>query len=443
MHIERILQHRLVAGWVVAIVLLLPVRRAAADVPSEPDRPAKADTGFGADIANKLGDEAVKANPSVGAIENRVSALREQVHEAGAWMDPTFSAEYSNMPIDNPVPGHHPMSGIQFTLKQTLYWPGKIGAREEEARSRVRENELALAEQKVQLRAEVRRAYYNLALARQLRAVTKEHAKLVRQFLVVARAKNEAGVVAQHELLRLHVLADQLDDDVRNFDEDEQSLTSTINATLHRPVDTPIPTPEQTAVPKPATDAVALARRAVRQRPLLKRYAAQAETYRAAARRAKREGYPDITLWAGYRLRTQAGTDPGTDFVSFGLSVPLPLSYDGRWGSERRKNERLARATIDERAAELDSMRGRLGKLVAVWKRAAQEARTYRKDLTPAARLTLEATFASYQVDRADFASLFQTELQLLNFERTTRMAESAAAEARVEVEAIVGGEVQ
>jgi len=427
----------------VPIVLLLPARRAAADAPPKTETPAKAQADFGTDIADQLGDEAVKANPSVGAIQGRVSALKEQVHEAGTWMDPTFSAEYSSMPIDNPVPGHHPMSGIQLTLRQTLYWPGKIAAREEEAKSRVRENELALAEQKVQLRAEVRRAYYRLALARQLRAVTKEHAALVRQFLEVVRAKNEAGMVAQHEFLRLRVLAAQLDDDLKNFDEDEQSLTSTINATLHRPLDTPIPTPKRTTVRKPVTDAKALIRRAVLQRPMLKRYAAQAETYRAAARRAKREGYPDITVWAGYRIRTHAGTDPGTDFVSVGVAMPLPFSYDGRWGSERRKNERLARAVSDERAAELDSIRGRLGKLVAVWKRAAQEAHTYRNDLTPSARLTLEATFASYQVDRADFASLFQTELQLLNFERTTRAAETSAAEARVEVEAIVGGEVQ
>ena len=43
-------------------------------------------------------------------------------------------------------------------------------------------------------------------------------------------------------------------------------------------------------------------------------------------------------------------------------------------------------------------------------------------------------------MDRADFASLFQAELQLLAFERTIRKAEAAAAMARVEMEALVGG---
>ena len=400
---------------------------------------SEAPPAVGADVSDSLSDQAVKANPSVGAIESRIRALGEQVDQSGAWMDPTFSAEYSSMPIDAPIPGRHPMSGVQLTLKQTFYWPGKIKAREEEARSRVREAELGLDEQKLQLRVLVGRAYYRLALTRQLRKVTEEHIRLVDDFVDVVRVKNEAGLTAQHELLRLRVLVDQLKDDLNNFDQDEQSLTATINATLHRPIDVPVPTPERTAVAEPPTDSQALARLAERERPLLKRFVAASEAYRAASRRAAREGYPDITLWAGYRVRTRAGTDRGTDFLSLGVSLPIPLFYSQRWGSERRKNEQLAQAAIGDRAAEIDRIRGDLGRLVATWKRAVQKARTYRENLTPEARLTLDATFASYQVDRADFASLFQAEIQLLDFERTTLMAETSAAEARVDTEALVG----
>jgi hypothetical protein len=53
--------------------------------------------------------------------------------------------------------------------------------------------------------------------------------------------------------------------------------------------------------------------------------------------------------------------------------------------------------------------------------------------------MSLDATFSSYRVGRADFASLFQAELELLNFERTTRMAATEAAEARESAEEIVG----
>lgn len=425
----------LVTGVGLAAILILSARSARAGAPT--------DSKNGADVANALADLAIESNPTIDATEDRIQSLNEQVRQAGAWMDPTFSAEYSNMPIDSPVPGEHPMSGVQLTLRQTFYWPGKVRAREDEARSRLRQERLTLAEKKLQLRANLKRAYYRLALNRQLRAVTEEHVRLVSDFLEVVRIKQEAGIVAQHELLQLRVLVAQLKDDLKSFDEFERSLTGVINATLHRSLDVPVPTPARTPVQDPAFDAPALARRAELERPLLRRFTAEAETHHAAARRSAREGYPDITLWAGYRLRTSVGTDPGTDFVSLGISLPIPLAYGTRWGTEQRRNEKLAEAATQERAAELDSIRGELGRIVASWNRSAQKARTYREELTPAARLALEATFASFQVDRADFASLFQAQVQLLNFERITRMAEASAAEARVDAEALVGGKVR
>jgi cobalt-zinc-cadmium efflux system outer membrane protein len=393
----------------------------------------------GPDVAAKLADMAVASNPGIRAVEDRIGALEQKVHQAGAWMDPAISAEYSSMPIDDPVLGQHAMSGIQLMLKQTFYWPGKIEARQEEATDRVHQEQQTLAEQQVQLRATVKRAYFRLALTRQLRGVTRENVQLVSDFLDVARAKVEAGIAPQHELLRLRVLRDRLRDDIENFDRDEASLIAAINASLHRAADVPVSTPETTVVSKPVADVAALVARAERERPLLKRLTAEHDAYLASARRAQREGYPDVTLWAGYRVRTRAGADPGRDFVSLGLSIPLPLSYDARSGSESRNNQAMARATMHNRDAAIDEIRARLGQTLADWKRAVQEAQRYRQDLIPEARLSLDATLASYQVGRADFSSLFQAELELLTFERTARIAETAAALAQVDAEAMVG----
>jgi outer membrane protein TolC len=122
--------------------------------------------------------------------------------------------------------------------------------------------------------------------------------------------------------------------------------------------------------------------------------------------------------------------------------VPIPFSYDSRWGSQKRENKARARAAEQQREAELDRIRAGLGQHVASWKRAIQEATTYRQKLVPQAHRTLDATFAAYQVDRAEFASLFQAELQLLDFERTIRRAEAKAALSRVEVEALLGRQI-
>ena len=302
------------------------------------------------------------------------------------------------------------------------------------------EQRQTLAEREVRLRAMVKQAYYRLALVRQLRQVTSEHIKLVEQFIDAVKVKYEVGKLGQQDLLRLQLLRDKLSDDLGNFDRDDTALSVAINAALRRPVGVAIRTPSRITPPQLRTDAAGLVTAAVQRRPLLRRYQAQAAARRAAAARAAREGYPDISAWFGYTFRIDSGADPGTDFVSLGLSLPLSLSYGRRWGSLQREHELQAKKAEQEREAELDRIRGDLGRVVAAWQRAVQEARAYRSKLMPDAQRTLDATFAAYQVDRADFASLFQAELQLLSFEETLRKAEATAALARVEIEALVGG---
>ena len=57
------------------------------------------------------------------------------------------------------------------------------------------------------------------------------------------------------------------------------------------------------------------------------------------ARRATREGYPNISAWFAYTIRVAAGMDPGTNFITMGVGMPLPLSRERRWGSKKREAE--------------------------------------------------------------------------------------------------------
>lgn len=386
-----------------------------------------------------LAEQAIRANPGISAVQTRIRALQQRVQRAGAWMDPVAAVEYGSIPIDSGALGDSPMSGLQFKLQQTFFFPGKIALREEVAKGQVKEERHLLAERKVQLAAMVQRAYYSLALVRHLRQVTQSHIQLIDQFIDVVRIKYEVGKVGQHDLLRLQVLRTKLSDDLNNFDRDDRSLTAAINASLHRPGDTPIKTPKRIQTPTPPTSFEELIGAAIKHRPKLQHYLEQARTRRLEAKRLAREGYPDLTTWIGYRLRTEAGADPGTDFFSVGVSVPIPLSYDRRWRSQSRENEHGAQEAEQQREAEIDRIKGELGQHLATWRRSLQEAETYRKSLMPQARSTLDATFAAYQVDRADFASLFQSEIQLLGFERIILRAEAGAALSRVNVEALVG----
>ncbi|QQR89810.1 MAG: TolC family protein [Myxococcales bacterium] len=391
------------------------------------------------DVAQALAEEGLRKNQGLRAIEKRIAALSENIDRAGAWMDPIASAEYSNIPIDSLRPDRHPMSGVQFKLQQTFFFPGKTSRREAVAKGEVKQAKEALAESQTQLRNLVKRAYYELTLVRQLREITKEHIQLVAQFIDVVRVKYEVGKTAQHELIRLEVLRGELSDQLEDFDRDDQALSAEINSTLHRPNTVPIQTPKTLAALEPQSTLAKLIQHSKHHRPLLRQYREQARTKELAAKQASLEGYPDFTAWLSYRLRSDTGADPGTDFVGAGLSVPIPFWYDQRWGSERRINENLAREARAQEDALFDDIRAKLADTVSRWKRAYEQTQTYEKQLTPQSKQALEATFSAYQVDRADFASLYQAELQLLDFERTLRRARALTHISQAQTEALIG----
>ncbi|MCK5680078.1 hypothetical protein KAI46_04630, partial [bacterium] len=79
---------------------------------------------------------------------------------------------------------------------------------------------------------------------------------------------------------------------------------------------------------------------------------------------------------------------------------------------------------------------------LAAWERAAQKASTYSEKLIPQARKTLDSTLAAYQSNRADFASLYQVEIQLLNFERVQLIAQSQTWIQKSIVETLAGNHI-
>lgn len=383
----------------------------------------------------------LRANPEIQAIEETISSLEHAVPQAGVWPDPMASVEDSNVPLDEPYPGGHPMAGLQLRLQQTVPFPGKTAARTAVAASRVTAARESLAERRNRLAGTAQDLYHQLALVRQLRVVTGQHVALVGELLGVVRARYEAGGAPQHDLLQLQVLRARLEDDLEDLGRKERELLGVLLATLHLPPETPVETPESTPL-TPAPPALgALVERADRERPLLRELASQAETAALSARRAEVEKRPDVTLWAGWRWRRPAGQDAGVDLYSAGVSIPLPWFWnDRRWGALARQERARERSLASERTARLDEIRGRLDAALARWRRASDKARVYEEELVPEQERTLASALASYRVGRTDFSTLYRAELELLDFERAIRTARADAARAAVDTEILAGG---
>jgi outer membrane protein TolC len=394
------------------------------------------------DDLDQLIEVALAQNPQLSALEAQVSALLHKTTQVGAWKDPKLVVAYQNVPVDSFALGQEPMSMLAIRLEQTVPFFGKTSVREGVVKKATQAKRFELQEKRNQLRLLVKKVYYRLALARQLRAITVEHVELTGQLIDAVRIKYEVGRAEQQNLLKLELLRDRLEDDLEDFDRQDVELTAALNAALHRDVEAPIETPKSLELEGGTIDVAQASQQAIEYRPLLKQLTSTVQMHRQAADLATFEAVPDPTLFAAYGYRPELpGGNPGRDLVTFGVGIPLPVFYGSRNKAQAAEASSLANSAEAQQESVVDSISSSLAAAIATRNRAARKVKTYREQLVPQAHRTLDATFSSYQVDRADFLSLFEAELELLNFEKTIRIATTEGLVAKATFEMLVGKE--
>ena len=391
------------------------------------------------DEATQLADIAIKANPEISMLRHQVEALQEQQEAAIVWNDPVFMVEYSNMPWDEPSLGEHPMSGIQFRIQQTFPFPGKNDRRQAVVAGQVELKRLELDELKNQLTAAVKQFYWRLVLVHKLTEISVKHISILENLLEAVQAKYASGSANQQDILKLHVLKEKLTDEIQDFKQTERELVAAINSALHRDIETPIEAGKEIPLMRCTATLDELIQLAEKERVLLKFWKQKAEVDRLAAQKELHEGRPDVTLWTGYRIREEAGADEGVDFLSVGMSVPIPFDFTDRYDAKWRAYHAESLASEQKYKSVLDEISSGLEKSLSKWERSCGKVKTYRGQLIPDAMATLDAALSAWQVGRTGFSSLYQAELQLLDFEKAIIMAQAQTVLMSLEIQRLAG----
>ena len=381
------------------------------------------------DVLRALGEN----HPALEASALRTDAASATVESAGTWADPMLSVEVSNLPVTSFGLADHGMAGVQLKAQQQLHLPGWSAQQRTVSSLAVRSTEHATTELNTQLRGQVEMAWWELTRARLQRAVTERHIARADELLSAVRVRYETGRAGQHSVLRLEVLRARLVDDLEDFAQREAMWSARLNGLTAGSVDT-FDTPREPISAATSIDLAAITALAA-DRPAQQRLSSEAERLEASASLARLNGRPEPTVWAGYRVRTiNTAMDSGDDLVSVGVGMPIPTGSRRRASSTEATQLALANATRASAASDLDTTQAELAVVHSRWKRAEAKAVTYTTSLIPSAQAALDTTFSEFSVDKADFSSLFDAEVVLLNLERArldavidTHIAASAA----------------
>lgn len=368
-------------------------------------------------------ERAAQANPDIERAAAAAEAAGHRVGPAGALDDPRLSYEASNLPTGAFDFTSTPLSGNQLELRQKLPFPGLLSSRRAAAQSGAQAASLDLADRELLVASAVESAWAELAFAQRALDITERNVALLRQLAATAESRYRVGAGLQQDVLRAQVeLTALLQERLRRVAAIARA-GALLTALLDLSESAPLPRTEPLAVAVPELRLEALVAAAEARNAGLRALDAKVAEARSRIRAAELEGYPDVDLGVGYRVRAKVAGDPvnGDDFVSAGVTVRLPVNR-AKWRARVAEQRALLRQAEADYRATHAAVRASLGRFHAELVRAVSEEALLETGLVPQARQSFESSRSGYEVGRIDFLSLLDSQVRLLDAElRLTR----------------------
>jgi outer membrane protein TolC len=287
-------------------------------------------------------------------------------------------------------------------------------------RGAVAEREADLAEQQLErarlaVAAEVKRAYYGLALSQERLELVREQEQIWRQIEGVARARYAVGQGAQPDVLRVQIEVTRADQLVAEQLAEARIRGAELVRLTGRPAGSRVETPARLAL-RPFDDGVEQTlERLAAASPELRGAAVAQDSARLRVELAGKEYGPEWSVQAGYMNR--GGLDP---MWQAGVTVGLPL------GRQRRKSglaeaEAQARAAAGLAESARQKLRYRTEERLARLAATARIASLYELGIIPQDRMSVDAALANYQSGKLPFVAVLEA-LTTLYEDRSTHL---------------------
>jgi outer membrane protein TolC len=376
------------------------------------------------------------ASPHLEAARQMAAAAQARVAAARTLPDPQIQVGLMNRNF----PGfglQDPLGMNQVQLMQMVPIAGQLGLAGRVASAQAGAEAARAADLSWELRARAAMAFYELYRLDGTIAVSHATQSLLRDIATTARTMYSVGQGRQADVLRAQVEIDRMTEEIVRMGAMRDAEAARLNALLDRPSNTPVPPPALPRFPDDLAPADSLERLALAGRPRLAAGALEVEAATAAARRARREIWPDLQLGVVYGQRPMA---EGTDrMVSLMAGVSVPIWAGRRQLKMRQEADAMRRGAEAELAAMQAETRARLGELIAAVRRARELRTLYLNTILPEAEATVMSTLAAYQVGGVDLPMLLDARMTVNRYRQQIVQLDADEGAALAELEMLLG----
>ena len=356
---------------------------------------------------------ALLSNPEIQVAVRRLAVVEAHLPAAGALDDPSLMYRSWGVPLRRPW--DYNASQNMFMVSQTFPGFGKRGLRSDIATSDVAEAKAALDTTRLDVRVQVRKAFYDLLRTQDELRIHDGHVAIARQAVEAARIKYTVGKVPQQDILKAQVELTRLAEHLIRFEQDAEIARARLNTLLgHDPAE-PINVRGDYAIPLQLPGTEALEKLALASRPDLAQAQVALEKSHQQQALASKDYNPDFTVSGGYMLMP-SGSNYRNNYMVEG-SINLP------WLNRRKHDAEIseAKAQVNEQDAELAALRnaafGQIQEALVQVRSAKRFADLYKSLLQPQATATLRSTVIAYENDRTDFLNLLDSQMTVVDID--------------------------
>lgn len=363
-----------------------------------------------------LVEESLQNNPDLAAAKERWEMSGHRVLPAQSLDDPTLGLAFSNYPVDSLRADQTPMTGNEFRIAQNFPFPGKLAARGDVARQQALWFKAVYEDAHLQLAQKVKDAYFRLYYQQRAIIVTEENLAIIESFINLTKTRYEVGSGQQQDLLKAQVQQSRLMERLFTLQQQRRSMLADLNRLLARPAGQPLEVPGQLELLPVDTDPQQLKAAARQNRPLFNSYQSLIDRYASQRELAELDYYPNFNVWTSYRFRDDDLPDSGTDFISAGVTMNLPIWREKRSAAvaEAEAAMRMARRQQEDFGNQVDAT---IQNVFAQLQKNRDLAILFDTGLIPQAQQTFDASLNAYQVDKVDFLSLLDSLMTLYNYQ--------------------------
>lgn len=283
---------------------------------------------------------AIQKNPLIQSAYKDYDASLARVQQAKAFPQPSINWDSDLQPKLFDFKGTNEW---YFGLSQTLEFPGKRYVRGKIARKRADELMQEIELLKLDIRFQVKEAFYALLLAQEKHNYAEQNLKLSQEFLQNTQLKFETGDVARVEVLRAQVEVSKAANALRVASNEVRLAKARLNYLMAREKYSPLQIKGELKKEPISLDREDLKQRAFSSRPEMKRIHLSQERQKLQKSQAYMSYLPDFDM--GVNKHKIHGEGEWWDVT---LSFPIPLFF---W--------QPAKGQIAEAEAALNSLNNR------------------------------------------------------------------------------------